>query len=57
MDTLSYGIESGMSQVDSFESDGHHASGTATFIDLQAAMMGESPPPMETTFEVTCPES
>lgn len=47
-------IDPSTSQVDSFSSDGVHASGTAIFIDYQAFTLGEQPEPMTATFEVTC---
>jgi hypothetical protein len=44
------------SRVDSFSSDGHHATGTATFYDQAAAVDADQPPPsVSGTFEVTCP--
>lgn len=46
-------VEPGQSQVDSFSTDGYHASGTATFLDPFAG--GTPPEPMTGTFEVTCP--
>lgn len=46
-------IEEGASQVDSYESDGFHATGTATFADL--ANVSDVPAPLTGTFEVTCP--
>jgi hypothetical protein len=47
------GYTPGTSQVDSFEIDGLHASGTATFIDSFA--IGEREP-VKGTFEITCTE-
>lgn len=47
------GIEPGMSQVDSFETDGYRVTGTATFVDV--AIFGEAPQPVTGSFEVTCP--
>lgn len=47
-------VEPGSSQVDSFESDGYHATGTATFIDANAVMVSEDPEPITGTFEVNC---
>lgn len=55
-------IEPGLSQVDSFSSDGFQASGTATFMnagDWQAAQMGlqdEPPDPVDGAFQLTCPQ-
>jgi hypothetical protein len=43
----------GLSQVDTFTSDGYRASGTATFVDT--ALFGEAPTPITGTFEVNCP--
>lgn len=51
----------GLSQVDSFTTDGYAASGTATFMDAmawQSAMFGGDgapPEPSSGTFEVRCP--
>ena len=56
------GIEPGLSQVDSYNSDRFHATGSATFMDAsgwQRVQMGldvEPPDPVAGTFEVTCPE-
>jgi hypothetical protein len=47
-------MEDGQSQVDGFTTDGHRASGTATFIDYQAFTTDQSPDPISGTFEVTC---
>lgn len=47
-------VEPGSTQVDSFVSDGYHASGEATFIDATAVMVSEDPQPVTGTFEVTC---
>jgi hypothetical protein len=47
----------GKSQVDSFDSDGKHATGTATFIDITAFMLDQSTPTVSGTFEVTCAAS
>lgn len=46
-------IPTGMSQVDDFTIDGSSASGTATFVDLYAAMRGE-PEAVQGTFEFNC---
>lgn len=46
----------GRSQVDSFSSDGYHATGEATFIDQQAFMLDATTEGMTGTFEVTCPK-
>ena len=48
-----------MSQVDSFTVDGNRVTGTATFIDADAARAalsgnGEMPDPVQGTFEVVC---
>jgi len=54
-------IEPGLSQVDSFESDGYHATGRATFMEasawngVQMGLSDEAPDPVQGTFEVTCP--
>jgi len=54
-------IEPGLSQVDSFNSDGYHATGTATFMEatawnaVQLGISEEAPEPVQGTFEVTCP--
>jgi hypothetical protein len=54
-------IEPGLSQVDSFTSDGFHATGTATFMHAgqwqrsQAGLEDEPPVPIQGTFELTCP--
>lgn len=47
-------VDPGSSQVDSFESDGYHAKGEATFIDATAVVVSEDPEPVTGTFEVTC---
>jgi hypothetical protein len=46
-------LEAGMSQVDSFDSDGYRASGTATFVNL--AIFDQPLEPVSGTFEVSCP--
>jgi hypothetical protein len=46
-------IGPGVSQVDSFESDGFHATGSATFVSL--AEHSDAPEGIQGTFEVTCP--
>lgn len=44
------------SRVDSFSSDGHHATGTAIFFDQAGYLGADQPPPsVSGTFEVTCP--
>jgi hypothetical protein len=54
-------IEPGLSQVDSYETDGFRATGTATFMDAngwQAAQFGledQPPDPVQGTFGVACP--
>lgn len=48
-------VEPGQSQVDSFSTDGYHASGTATFFDAFADVSGTPQEPISGTFEVTCP--
>lgn len=53
------GVPEGGSQVDSFSVDGSSASGTATFIDLNAVLIatagGTDPPqPVTGTFEISC---
>lgn len=55
-------LPEGMSQVDSFTVDGNRATGTATFIDADAANNalfgnGEMPEPVTGTFEVVCSDS
>lgn len=47
------GVEAGQSQIDSFEIDGNRASGTATFIEANAANAGTAEP-VTGTFEATC---
>jgi hypothetical protein len=53
----------GLSQIDSFTTDGYSASGTGTFMDAQAwqaAMLGGDgvpPEPSSGTFEVRCPRN
>jgi hypothetical protein len=52
-------LSAGMSQVDSFTVDGNRVTGTATFIDGDAANAalfgnGEMPEPVQGTFEVVC---
>jgi hypothetical protein len=47
---------SGMSQVDSFELDGLTASGTATFIDSWALVLGNDAEPVQGTFALDCTE-
>ncbi len=47
-------ITAEQSQVDSYTSDGHHASGTATFIDVAAFMTDQNTASMSGSFEVTC---
>jgi len=42
------------SHVDSFNSDGKHATGTATFLDMATFMTDQSTPSVAGTFEVTC---
>jgi hypothetical protein len=42
------------SMVDSYEKDGLAASGTATFIDEYALLRGETPEPVQGTFEIAC---
>jgi hypothetical protein len=42
------------SLVDSFTSDGKHATGTATFLDMATFMIDQSTPSVSGTFEVTC---
>ena len=56
------GIEPGLSQVDSYSSDGYHATGTATFMEstawnlVEMGLSEEAPPnPIQGTFEVACP--
>lgn len=54
-------LPEGMSQVDSFTVDGNRVTGTATFIDVDAAFAalngnGEMPEPVQGTFEVVCAE-
>ncbi len=46
-------IKPGMSQVDSYTSDGYQASGTATFVDVFD--FTADPVPVKGTFEVSCP--
>ncbi|MEX2080490.1 MAG: hypothetical protein WEC33_02650 [Dehalococcoidia bacterium] len=46
----------GMSQVHSFERDGLTASGTATFIDSWAVVLGGDPDPVQGTFALDCTE-
>ena len=46
-------IGPGVSQVDSYETDGFRATGTATFVSL--AEHSDSPEGIAGTFEVTCP--
>jgi hypothetical protein len=61
-DTALPNLVPGLSQVDSFSSDGFRATGTATFMDVrgwQRVGMGledEPPDPIAGTFEVACPE-
>lgn len=61
-DTALPNIEPGLSQVDSFNTDGYHATGTATFMDssawqgFQFGLQDEQPEPVQGTFEVTCPQ-
>jgi hypothetical protein len=43
----------GTSQVDGFTTDGYHATGTATFVDI--AIPTEELTPVTGSFEVTCP--
>ncbi len=45
----------GLSQVDSFATDGYHATGSATFVDFQAFGLGGEAETISGTFEVTCP--
>ena len=47
-------LDPSMSQVESFDSDGHHATGTATFIDYNALTVSGEITPMAGSFEVTC---
>lgn len=60
-DTALPSIEPGLSQVDSFTSDGFQATGTATFMHVgdwqafQFDLSDEKPEPVQGTFEVTCP--
>lgn len=49
-------VDEGTSQVDSFTHDGQRASGSATFIDLYAVLRGESPEPIQGSFEFACPD-
>ena len=56
---LPYRPADGESQVDSYTSDGKHAQGTATFIDMTALFrssvgQGERPQPVQGTFEILC---
>lgn len=44
------------SQVDSFSSDGYHATGDATFMDEQSFMLDAGTEPVTGSFEVTCPK-
>jgi hypothetical protein len=58
-DTNLPGIEAGQSQVDDWTIDGNTASGTATFVEENAAYAaaggtGDPVQPMTGTFEVTC---
>jgi hypothetical protein len=46
-------FQPGMSQVDDFSTDGYHATGTATFVDI--ADFTADLVPVAGTFEVTCP--
>lgn len=52
-DTNLPGVEAGQSQIDSFEIDGNRASGTATFVEANAAYAG-TVEPVTGTFEATC---
>jgi hypothetical protein len=52
-DTGLPGVEEGQSQIDSFEIDGNRASGTATFVEANAAYAG-SVEPVTGTFEAVC---
>lgn len=47
------GVEAGQSQIDSFEIDGNRASGTATFVEANAAYAG-TVEPVTGTFEASC---
>jgi hypothetical protein len=46
-------IGPGVSQVDSYETDGYHATGSATFVSL--VQHSDEPEGIPGTFEVTCP--
>ena len=53
------GVRAGESQVDSYSSDGKSASGTATFIDVNALRFldrttNERPQPVQGSFEINC---
>jgi hypothetical protein len=52
-DTGLPGVEAGQSQIDSFEIDGNRASGTATFVEANAAYAG-TVEPVTGTFEAVC---
>ncbi len=52
-DTNLPGVEPGMSQIDSFVIDGARASGTATFVEEEAAFQGNAEP-LTGSFEVVC---
>ena len=54
-DTNLPGVTAGQSQIDSFEFDGARASGTATFVEANAAYAG-NPEPVAGTFEAFCAE-
>jgi hypothetical protein len=45
----------GLSQVDSFTTDGYHATGSATFVDYQVFGLSGTAEPISGAFEVTCP--
>ncbi len=52
-DTSLPGVVAGQSQIDSFEFDGNRASGTATFVEANAAYAG-TVQPVSGTFEAVC---
>jgi hypothetical protein len=47
-------VDESMTQVESFESDGHHATGNATFLDYNALTLNGEIISMAGSFEVTC---
>jgi hypothetical protein len=47
-------VDESMTQVNSFDSDGHHATGTATFIDYNTLTLSGEIITMAGSFEVTC---